>query len=419
MRNRALRAALVVLALAAQAGAGYKVWQIEQQVGAARSDADDFDRKTRQATLMVSDLRGAEQAYLAEGQATETWQTRAANIAQAIPARLTELRLAAKTPEAQGALETAIEAFSAFSQADLKARDYIRSNQRLSASDVIFADGSSLLTKVVNAVDSARGPESVARAIVIDEARKLGLYVIAGALGVTLLVLLLLVPLPKSGGAARDDAGQAEAAAATGGLGLSWVSSDPARRPGTAEPAAAPPPPDDRKGAIEAPAGPPPPDLNAVAEICSAFARVDDPRELQGLLERTAKALDASGLIVWMPEGPLGALRPMLAYGYPPLSLTRMGTIDPGADNATAAAYRTRTVQVVPSEPRSNGAIVAPLVTADGCSGTMALELKAGVGTSSHLQAVATILAAQLATLITTSSQAPAAAADPAATPKA
>jgi hypothetical protein len=126
------------------------------------------------------------------------------------------------------------------------------------------------------------------------------------------------------------------------------------------------------------------------------------------LLERTAKALDATGVIVWMQETPQAALRPVLAFGYPPLSLTRMGTIDPAADNATAVAFRTRQVQTVSTEPLASGAIVAPLVTSDGCSGTMSVELKEGVRTTPQLQAAATILAAQLATLITPSAPPPA-----------
>jgi hypothetical protein len=158
------------------------------------------------------------------------------------------------------------------------------------------------------------------------------------------------------------------------------------------------------------------PDLETVADICSSLARVEDPRELQGLLERTAKALDASGVIVWMPGGPGSALRPALAHGYAPLALARMGSIDPAADNATATAFRTGKVLVVPSEPLASGAIVAPLITAGGCSGAMAVELRGGVETTDHLRAVATIFGAQLATLFTPAAPAtPTASATPAA----
>ena len=121
------------------------------------------------------------------------------------------------------------------------------------------------------------------------------------------------------------------------------------------------------------------PDLEVVADLCSSMARVQDTRELQGLLERTARALDASGVIVWMPDGPQGSLRPVLAHGYASLSLSRMGIIHPAADNATATAYRTKSVVVVPAEVLASGAVVAPLISSEGCSGAMAVELREGV----------------------------------------
>jgi GAF domain-containing protein len=78
-----------------------------------------------------------------------------------------------------------------------------------------------------------------------------------------------------------------------------------------------------------------------------------------------------------------------------------MGSIGPDADNATATAYRTRAAQTMQAEPPSGGALVVPLVSADGCTGAMAIELRKSVEPSDYLRAVATILAAQLATLIT------------------
>jgi hypothetical protein len=122
---------------------------------------------------------------------------------------------------------------------------------------------------------------------------------------------------------------------------------------------------------------------------------------LPALLERVAGALDATGVIIWMPNGPPGLLRPVLAHGYASTTLTRMGAIEPDADNATATAYRTRTVQTMPAEPLAGGALVVPLVTAEGCTGAMAIELKKNVEPNDYVRALATILAAQLATLIT------------------
>mgnify|MGYP001061090036 CR=1 FL=1 len=91
------------------------------------------------------------------------------------------------------------------------------------------------------------------------------------------------------------------------------------------------------------------------------------------------KALDATGVIVWMPDGPQGSLRPVLAHGYASLALSRMGIIHPAADNATATAYRTKTAVVVPSEVLASGAVVVPLIGSEGCSGAMAVELREGV----------------------------------------
>ena len=143
------------------------------------------------------------------------------------------------------------------------------------------------------------------------------------------------------------------------------------------------------------------PDLEAVADLCSSLARVQDTRELQALLERTAKALDAIGVIVWMPDDPQGNLRPVLAHGYASLALSRMGIVHPAADNATATAYRTKSAVVVPAEVLASGAVVVPLISSEGCSGAMAIELREGVEATPQVRAVATIVAAQLATMFT------------------
>lgn len=415
MKSRALRAMFVLLALAAQAGAGYQVWQLDEQAFAARSGAIDFESKARLAVLALADLCAAQQAYVAEGQASDTWLARADGLVEAIGPRLTDLRVTATAAEAQAGLEAAVESFSAFGQSDARSRDYVRSGQRLSASDVIFADGASLLTRTSNAVDTARAQESVAREIVIAALHQWQLYWIGGATLINVFVLLLLFPIPKRAESADGADAIDEAPAAAGGLGISHVSAD-RKAPideqalwlaagGGGSPTSAPAPaPSPRQ--LDLTAETTGPDLATVAELCNAFARVEDPRELHGLLERTTKALDATGLIVWMPEGQHGRLRQVLASGYAPLSLTRMGTIDPSADNATALAFRTRTVQMVHAEPHASGAIVAPLVTSDGCSGTLSIEFKEGVRTTPQLKALVTILAAQLTTLITPSASA-------------
>jgi hypothetical protein len=422
MKSRAVRVLLVILAIAAQAGAAVAVWQFEQQIAAERSAADTFERDARQAVIRLTELRAAQYAYVAEGQSPNTWLTRATELSQAVAPALTALRLAAGSVEAQGALETAIESFStALAQSDAKARDYLKAGQSLSASDVIFADGASTLTKVVNAIDGARGQEIIERAVAIAGLRQWQVYAAGAAVALTLLALLLLVPIPR--GAAAGVGEEPGALMANGaGLGLSRATQGardakaaPVKAlPGTTVPAAAFDE-DNPLAHVDFDAGLGPsrtPDLETVADICSSLARVEKSGELEALLERIAKALDASVVIVWMPGGPGSALRPVLAHGYAPFALARMGSIDPAADNATATAFRTGKVLVVPSEPLACGAIVAPLITADGCSGAMALELREGVEATDRLRAVATILGAQLATLFTPTAPAAPAGAD-------
>jgi hypothetical protein len=412
-------------------------WHFEERIAAERSAADTFERDARQTVISLGELRASLQASVAAGQAPDTWLTQAAFLSVAIGPKIAALRVAAGTVEAHGALESAIEVFTTFGQSDAKARDYLKSGQQVSASDVIFADGAPMLDKVVNLIDSARGHESIAHAIAVAGARKWELLAIGAGLFAALLVLILLVPIPRSDAVPAEVA--TGAAAMARGLGLSHEMDGVVRR---AEPVTATSRATDAAGAAApstvtgpsgkaipvspaatisrastvSPAGAAKsPDLTAVADVCSSLARVQYAGELQGLFEPIAKALEAAGIIVWMPDATYGTLRPALSHGYSPATLMRMGAIQPGSDNATATAFRTRTVVVVPPDASAGGAIVEPLITSDGCSGAMTIELRHGVEPTPQVCAAAAIVAAQLATLVTP--PAPATAATPAPTP--
>ena len=407
MKSRGVRALVVILALAVMAAAGAGVWQMEQRVAAAQSAADNFEHDARQAVVSLGDWRAAQQGYVAEGQPPEVWLTKAAGLSEAIGPKLSALGVAAGTAEAQGALESAIEAFTALTQSDTRAREYVKAGQRLSASDVIFVESAPTLDKAIAAIDTARGQERVAQAVTFESWRRSELITLGIAAAVVLLLMLVLVPLPRAG----EQAGAAaeEAVIIPRGTGLQLSPDLDEGVVSRAQPVAADAPvgtsKHDTLGSIDfalngfGPAKGP--DLDAIADLCSSLARVADTRELHGLLERTAKALDATGVIVWMPDGPQGSLRPVLTHGYAPLALSRMGLIHPAADNATATAYRTKRVVVVPAEVLASGAVVAPLISSDGCSGAMAVELRDGVEATAQLRAVAMIVAAQLATLFT------------------
>ena len=391
MTNMIVRIVAVVAAIAAMALAGYQASRLDAQVRAAHDSVMSLETLSRQATQALSSLGAAERGYVADGQNPQKWQTQVTALARTAAPLLKDLRQASTTPEAQGVLESAIETMTAFDQSDSKARDYLNAGQRLSASDVVFADGSELLSKAIAAIEDARVHERARYDATTTSLRQKQLYCLGGALALTVVVLLSLVPA----GGSNDGTTPSRSAEASAGLGLS-LSSGPVARAARAPGPVMPPSGVDESGAITNIRA-----LATTATICGELARVRNSEELPALLERVAGVLNASGVIVWMSEGLPGTLRPVLGHGYPPATLARLGSIASDADNVTAKAYRTRDVQTIPADAASSGAIVAPLVVADGCTGVMAVELKKGVDPGDYLRAVAGIMAAQLATLIT------------------
>jgi hypothetical protein len=138
------------------------------------------------------------------------------------------------------------------------------------------------------------------------------------------------------------------------------------------------------------------------ARLCSDMARVLDPADLPRLLEQAAVLLNASGLIVWVADRSGTALFPTLTHGYSQAVLARMASIPRDADNAAAAAWRLGELRTVTAQGQAPGALVTPIVTAEGCVGVLAAETKHGSETDETTRAVSRILAAQLATFVTT-----------------
>jgi hypothetical protein len=113
-----------------------------------------------------------------------------------------------------------------------------------------------------------------------------------------------------------------------------------------------------------------------------------------------AAALDAAGIVVWVADGERRELMPIAAHGYPPGVLSRMRSLSVDSENATAAAFRTGLVQTVLGRERELGAVAAPLVAPSGCMGVMSAELRNGGEKEPARLAAASIVAAQLATIV-------------------
>ena len=159
--------------------------------------------------------------------------------------------------------------------------------------------------------------------------------------------------------------------------------------------------------AIEASANTPPtlaelpqPDLFAVAHLCTELGRVDRTSDVAPLLQEAARILDAVGIVVWISDPDATELFPALAHGYSDHVLAQLPRVGRDTNNATAAAFRSAQTCIVNSSGLVSGALVIPLLTPVGCEGVLAIELQHGREEREPVRALATIFAAQLATLI-------------------
>jgi GAF domain-containing protein len=146
--------------------------------------------------------------------------------------------------------------------------------------------------------------------------------------------------------------------------------------------------------------------LKAAATLCTEFGCVRDVDGLKHLLARAAATLNAKGVVVWLGTTDGADLRPLVAHGYPAQVLGRMAAIPKSADNAAAAAYRSGSMQIVHARPgEASAALVAPLLSTDGCIGALTAEVASGGERSESVQSLAVIFAAQLAGVLAAAAQ--------------
>jgi len=373
MMNRSVRLAVVAVVVLVLCGAAWQIRRLEGERGAVLDAARRFDAISRSLVADLGEVRASQQAYVADGQSEVNWFGKAAAALDSLRARLAEARAAAGSPEAGQAIQAAADLLATFEKTDAQARGLAGSDQRLMASDLIFGEGALTVGAIAARLDEAQAREAADAGLRLGRIRTIETATLAAAAAIALTGLLLLLP---AGGATRQPERP--------------TSITPIRE----APAAAPLPP--------SPPAPPPapaPDLAGVATLCMEFGRVGDPTVLPGLIEQAAALLDASGVIVWMVNPKAGALHPVLSHGYSELALTRIGELRSDEDNATAEAFRTGQVRIVEGSGRGNGAIAVPVVTPAGCVGVLAAEVRSGGEKNAATQAIAAIVAAQLASL--------------------
>lgn len=417
MTSRVARAAVLMVALGSLAAAAYVIFDAEQTLKAHQMARTGFDGAAQSVLADLGRLKLSEQAYVAQGQGVDYWLTQAADAQAKVDRGLAALAGDATSDGTRSAIQAASGVLEEFRKLDQRARQYLKNNQALMASDVIFTDGLTAATAVAEHVATARANEADVHDAAIDALRWREFYAAGGAALLLAFAVLLLTPVPEKEvdvltamraltetavHPKRLDATAPAAPIRVASIDddvpdLDAVMATTGRRPESfAEAAAVPSPPSPPSPPSALPSSPASTlDLPGAAKVCADMARVLDASDLPGLMLRLAGVLGSPGLIVWVADRSGQVLMPLLTHGYAASAVARIGSLPTSAENATALAWRTGDVQIVP------GALVAPIVTSEGCVGALAAEVPDGSESRTEVRALATIFAAQLATFVT------------------
>lgn len=337
-----------------------------------------IDREVASLSVSLADLRAAQMAYLAAGADPDVWMRRVSDLSAQMDSGIGRLKDTVDTPAAGAHVETAATAMADLMSNDKRARTALQGDQRFLASDVIFKDCEAPAGIVLAELAAVR--------TVSEEAASPAGWQSALSLALTPVALATVLVLSYFAGRASR---AVEAPPAT----IAEMLRDlppPVKAP-NAQPVKQP---------VPMPPATSPINLNAAAELCVDLARVMDARDMQTLLERTAKVLEASGVILWVVNQERTSLLPVLTHGYSERVLLRLNALDVNADNVTSFSYRSvRPQSMLGSGPGTTSAIAVPLVTSGGCNGVLAAEVYDAKPTPEFIS-VARLVAAQFATMI-------------------
>jgi len=361
--------ALIALGLAAAF-----VTRTDQQLTASTATVRAFDLHARETADALTDLRAAQQAYVAAGQSVAFWVPKVETTTAVVRNGILALRPSAASADGRASLMEAEAAVGEFEAVDKRARDYLKSGEPLMAADVILSEGGETALNAARLVERARVAEHQALDARQAAVRSQQAIALGAAASIAALVVLLL--------SFTSVTSAAPAAPPSNVLSIAPAVEEHDRKAPRTEGSA---------GALAAM-------LKTTAELSTDFGRIRDLSDLKDLLARVAAAMDASGVVVWLGSTGGADLQPIVSHGYAPAVIARMPSVPRSADNAAAAAYRTGALQIVLSRPgRSAGALVAPLLTPEGCVGALSAETRRGGEASQAVQALATIFAAHLA----------------------
>ena len=407
MERRWVRIAIVFVTLATLILTGNQIRLSELALDDEQNEERVFTDLSWDLTLTLADLRAAQQAYVAIGQDRVYWTAKVSSHLDTARSGLDNLRGLATSPAAIEALDSADVAVVDLERMDGRAREHVDLEQPLMASDLIFADGLELSGRVATNVGLARASERDTRNETIRAARSLQRAMVLTATGVGMLAVVLLVPMRRKESPALESTAADVKAVGTGELGqsledrmLDELDLDAANGSPPSETTSPSATAVDTTPTSAAASPEPVPNLRVAADLCTDLCKLTDTNELPELLARAAALMNASGIIIWVRDSSGHALRPVIGHGYPRQTLARLGSLPEDGNNATAAAYRSGRMQVVERDDTTSGALATPLLAADSCVGVLSAELREGWESSEAVQATLAIMAAQLATLL-------------------
>jgi hypothetical protein len=366
MQRRGSRIAILCLLLAAGGLAGFVAWSAERDVHLL-----DRERDTRSTTIdallsSIAAIASAQQAYTDHGRRDVASFTRVSLLVDRITTDAAGLRATRGLTVSRERLEEFWTALSALMGADSRARERLAGGDEAGAADAILASSREHVNVLGSSLRAFRtaeraGYQTTRAAATLRSWVALGTIAALWAVG---LVAFAVWPRHRT----------VEAVAI---------------EPIAAAPEPAPAPVVEPASSI---------DLTAAAALSTELSQLIDQTALPGLLAKAANILGARGVIVWIGAG--GELFTVAAHGYDDALLSRIGPIARDAENATAAAWRRGQLVTLPADAGGYGAIIAPLLTPAGCVGVLAAEVSGERDRDPSTQAVAMILASQLAAVL-------------------
>lgn len=382
-----VRIAVLVVGLLLTIGAGYRAFQDETSINRERQEAAAADAAAGRALELLLEIRASLHAYVAPGQGLPFWAKRTQENIDTL--RQTLVSLDGITAPLGHPLAESLDSVDQLTAAERRARTYVSREDLLLAGDLIFTEVRDLLATATSQVSAQRielrrHHEQRAAATRTEQ-----IMLATGALALWIVIAMFLTP---------TEVKPATKNPAEWRLELKETLAKPI--PTSASPVEA-------ALAAPAPLAPQAPlepsvrvaSVRETSEICADLSALSDPGALQGTLARVSKLLDATGLIVWVASNDGTSLSPVATHGFDATLVARIGKVPRDGANLTASSFRDNAPKISAPTTTAPAALAVAMCGPTGPAGVLSVELKPGQSVDEAKVALASIIAAQLATL--------------------